>query len=199
MYKQFYFKQFSLAKAHSFVLFDPLIEPYQVLLLHYVGGPPSRRSLCLFWRETKQRPVPAISTRPEVGRERPRELDKRTERRQLAKGDASGQLTPDSRSDQSAWEIGSSRSEGRPVKMSQHSSWVVEFSLEIHACVSLHMHREMQCYITPLLALWVNPSLYCSFVLVLQLLWLYFLKCAIPLSEPLVDHRPRSEMVKKLM
>ena len=68
-------------------------------------------------------------------------------------------------SDQSAWEIGSSRSEGRPVKMSQHSSWVVEFSLEIHASVSLHMHRGMQCYITPLLALWVNPSSYCSFVL----------------------------------
>ena len=32
------------------------------------------------------------------------------------------------------------RSGGRPVKMSQHSSWVVEFSLEIHASVSLHMH-----------------------------------------------------------
>ena len=29
------------------VLFNPL--------WHYVGGPPSRRSLCLFWRETEQR------------------------------------------------------------------------------------------------------------------------------------------------
>ena len=29
------------------------------------------------------------------------------------------------------------RSEGRPVKMSQHSSWVVEFLLEIHASVCL--------------------------------------------------------------
>ena len=50
----------------------------------------SRRSLCLFWREIKQRPEPAISTRPEVGRERERELDKGTERSQLPKGDARG-------------------------------------------------------------------------------------------------------------
>ena len=59
-------------------------------------------------------------------------------------------------------ERGFSRSEGRPVKMSQHSSWDAEFSLEIHASVSqdMHkgMHKGMQCYITPLLALWVNPS-----------------------------------------
>ena len=74
-------------------------------------------------------------------------------------------------------EIGSSCSEGRPVKMSQHSSWVVEFSLEIYASVSLHMHKGMQCYITPLLAPWVNPSSYCSMVLCsfLPLPWLYFL------------------------
>ena len=46
---------------------------------------------------------PEISTRPEVGRERQSEmLDKGTQRRQLAKGDASGESTPDSRSDQSA-------------------------------------------------------------------------------------------------
>ena len=97
-------------------------------------------------------------------REREWELDKGTQRRQLAKGDASGQSTSDSRGDWSAWE-GVQSSEGRPVKMSQHSSWVVEFSLEIHASVSLHMHRGIQCYITPLLALWINPSSYCSFVL----------------------------------
>ena len=74
-------------------------------------------------------------------------------------------------------EIGSSRSEGRPVKMSQHSSWVVEFSQKIHVSVTLHMHKGMQCYITPLLTLWVNPSSYCSFVLCsfLPLPWLYFL------------------------
>ena len=33
-----------------------------------------------------------------------REWDKGTEKKELAKGDASGQSTPDSRSDQSAWE-----------------------------------------------------------------------------------------------
>ena len=60
-------------------------------------------------------------TRPEVGKgTRVRELDKGTQRRQLAKGDASGQSTPDSRSDWSD-EIGSRSSEGRPVKMGWHS------------------------------------------------------------------------------
>ena len=38
MSKQFHFKQFSLAWEHSLVLFDPLIEPYQVLSLRsWVG------------------------------------------------------------------------------------------------------------------------------------------------------------------
>ena len=41
----------------------------------------------------------------------------------------------------------SSSSEGRQVKTSQHSSWVVEFSLEIHASVkSTYAHRE--CNVT---------------------------------------------------
>ena len=83
---------------------------------------------------------PRSSTLPEVGKgTRVRELEEGTQRSQLAKGDASGQSTPDSRSELS-YEIESSSSEGRPVKLSQHSSWVVEFSLEIHASVSLHMH-----------------------------------------------------------
>ena len=81
---------------------------------------------------------------------RPEELDKGTHRRQLAKGDASGQSTPDSRSDQSACVS--------PVPVREdRSRWVgipssfVEISLEIHVSVSLHMHKGMQCYITPLL------------------------------------------------
>ena len=46
-----------------------------------------------------------ISTWPEVGRERQSESEtKGLRRRQLAKSDASGQSTPDSRSDQLAWE-----------------------------------------------------------------------------------------------
>ena len=79
------------------------------------------------------------------------ELDKGTHRRQLAKGDVSGQSTPDSR--ETSWhEIGS-----RAVR-EDRSRWVgipssfVEISLEIHASVSLHMQTGMQCYITPLLA-----------------------------------------------
>ena len=46
-------------------------------------GAPSRRSFCLFWRETKQRPEPAIFdvTGSEKG----------NEREELAKGAAEGQ------------------------------------------------------------------------------------------------------------
>ena len=83
-----------------------------------------------------------ISTRPEVGREReslswkkePTEGSWRRETQGGRRPVDTGHLR-----DQSD-EIGSSRSEGRPVKMSRHSSWVVEFSLEIHGSVSLHMH-----------------------------------------------------------
>ena len=130
------------------------------------------------------------------------ELDKGTERRQLAKGDASGQSTPDSR------ETSRHERESRAVK-EDRSRWIgipssfVEISLEIHASVSLHMHKGMQCYITPLLSLWVNPSILfvCSFVLFPPTPLIVFLvamkKCAIPLSEQQVDHRPKSEMVRR--
>ena len=42
-----------------------------LLLWHYEGGAPSKRSFFLFWRETKQRPEIEISTRPEVGKGTP--------------------------------------------------------------------------------------------------------------------------------
>ena len=95
----------------------------------------------------------------------------------------------------------SSSSEGRLVKMRQHSSWVVEFSLEIHASVSIHMHignamlhNSSSCTLS-------LPEPYCSFVLFPPTPLIVFLvamkKCAMPLSEPLVDQRPRSEMVRR--
>ena len=75
----------------------------------------------------------------------------------------------------SQYEIGSSSSEGRPVKMNQHSSWFVEISLEIHNSTSL---PGMQCHNLNFLHLsWPKP--YCLFVcslfLFLPLTWLYFL------------------------
>ena len=68
------------------------------------------------------------------------------------------QSTPESR--ETSWhEIGSwAVREDRSRWVGIPSSFV-EISLEIHASVSLHMHKGMQCYITPLLAIWVNPSL----------------------------------------
>ena len=84
------------------------------------------------------------------------------------------------------------------------SRWVVipcsfvEISQEIHGSVSLHMHKGMQCYITPLLALELTQA-YCWFVLFPPTPLIVFLeamkKCAIPLSQPLDDNRPRNEMV----
>ena len=89
------------------------------LLWHYVGGPPSRRFLCAkpdkgFGLE--------ISMWLEVGRER--------------------QLTPDSRSGQSAWEGPAAVREDRSRWVGIPSSFV-EILLEIHASISLHMHKGM--------------------------------------------------------
>ncbi len=61
------------------------------------------------------------------------------------------------------------------------------------------MHKGMQCYITPLLQFELTQALLfvCSFVLFSPNPLIVFLvamkKCAMPLSEPLFDHRPRSE------
>ena len=85
-----------------------------------------------------------------MGKETREDLEKGTARRRLAKSDASGQSTPDSR-ETSRHEI------GLKAVREVRSRWVgipssfVEISLEIHASVSLHMHKGMQCYITPLL------------------------------------------------
>ena len=98
--------------------------------------------------------------------------------------------------------------ESRAVR-EDRSRWVgnpssfVEISLEIHASVSLHMLKGMQCYITPLLAFELTQAhivrLFLFFPPTLLIVFLVAMKiCAMPLSEPLVDHRPRSEMVKKL-
>ena len=85
--------------------------------------------------------------------------------------------------------------------MSQHSSWVVKFSLEILANVSLHMHiGNAMLHNSPSCA-WINPSiLFVCFFLSPAPLIVFLVamkKCAMPLSEPLVYHRPRSEMFRR--
>ena len=86
------------------------------------------------------------------------ELDKGTEKKELAKGDASGQSTPDSR--ETSWhEIGS-----RAVRKDQ-SRWVgipssfVEISQEIHTSVSLHMHIGNAMLHNFSSCAWINPSI----------------------------------------
>ena len=106
---------------------------------HYVGDPPSRRFLCLFWRETRQRvwtqdlDATGSRKRTRVG-SWTKELREGSWQQATESGRWSRHRTAELTS---RHEIESSISEGRPVKMSQYSSWFVEFSLEIHASVSL--------------------------------------------------------------
>ena len=126
---------------------------------HYVGGPLSRRSLCLFWRETKQRAWARDLRRDRKWvRERESGVGRRNAQKSVCDGDGSRHRAAE---ETSRHEIGSSSSEGRPIKMSQHPSWFVEISLEIHASVSL---QGIQCHNLTLLHLsWPKPN--CSFVL----------------------------------
>ena len=81
--------------------------------------------------------------------------------------------------------------------MSQYSSWFVEFSLEIHASVSL---QGMQCHRITLLALELTQAFVCSLffppttLIVFLAAWK---KCGIPLSEPLDDHWPRFKLFRR--
>ena len=151
-----------------------------VEMWHYVGGPPSRRSLCFGAKPDKGFGF-EILTRPEVGREHQSEswMKGPTEGSwRRATGDGEGQLesTPDSRRDQSVWDRvqmqvrkGQSRLVGIP-------SIFVEISRRMHVSVSLHMQRNAECHNLTFLHLsWPKP--YCSFVLCsfLPFLWLYFL------------------------
>ena len=68
-----------------------------------MGGPPSKRSLCLFWHETKQRPELEIFDETGSGQENAREGSWKKEPREGSwhRGDTKGQSTTDSRRDQS--------------------------------------------------------------------------------------------------
>ena len=89
------------------------------------------------------------------------------------------------------------------------SKWVgipssfVEISLEIHASVSRHMHKGNAMLHNFTLAPSVNPSILfiCSLSFPPTPLIVFLVakkKCAMLLSEPLVDHQPRSEMVEEV-
>ena len=101
-----------------------------------------------------------ISTWLEVGRERRSEswtkgLEEGSWRRTTDRAVDTGQQR-----DESAWERVQTN-EWSPVKIGWHSSSVVEFLLETHASVSLHMHNVIQLPFCT----WVNPSILfvCSF------------------------------------
>ena len=79
-----------------------------------MGGPLSRRSLCLFWCETKQRPEFEIFD--EAGQGNTSQSNWKKEPREGSWRRAAEET--------SRHEIESRSNEGRPVKMSQHSSWL---------------------------------------------------------------------------
>ena len=164
-------------------------------------GRQSRRFLCLFWRETRQRILGhEISPYPEVGRGHEWELAGKGAERQLATG---------RQGDWTAERVGVEPRTGavntglrRPVadKMGsseedesrwRHSSCFVEFSLVTHASDSLHMHVVLHNSFCSLL----TPSFVrvCSSVLFSPVsrdhIFVAVKKCALP-PQPLVDHRP---------
>ena len=113
---------------------------------HYVGDPPSRQSLCLFWRETRQRVWTRDLDTTGSRQGNARGVGRRNSEKELAKSDAEGQSTSDSRRDQSAWD-----SVQKQVREDQ-SRWVgipssfVEISRRMHVSVSLHMQRNAECH-----------------------------------------------------
>ena len=103
-----------------------------------MGGLPSRRFLCLFWRETRQRVFGLeISAWPEEVTGREKRVGWREELTRVGDGDGQMRSTPDT----VAEKIGSSEEDR--VKRCRHSSCFVEFSLVIHASVSPYMLSEM--------------------------------------------------------
>ena len=180
-------------------------NPGNRVVWHYVGGPLSRRSLCLFWRETKQRPELKISTWPEVGRECQSESWKKEPREkswQRETHSGSWELTPDRRRDQSAWDSPAAVREDQSRWVGITSSFV-EISLENHASVSLHMHKECRVPQLNLLALeltqahivrlFFSPTPLIVFLVAMK-------KCVIPLSEQLDDSLAKTwNGLKKLM
>ena len=134
-------------------------------------GCQSRRFLCLFWRETRQRILgPEISPYPEVGRGRERELTTRPGGEAVDGGPGREQLALDSReARRESWrgttdrgskhrtpetvgdKIGSSEEDR--LKMSAFEV-LVEFSLVTHASDSPHMHIVLHT----LLCSWLTPS-----------------------------------------
>ena len=157
----------------------------------------SRRFLCLFWRETKQRILgPEISPYLEVVRGRERELagkrswqavgdwtaERRVSREELAWNHGQGQSTPFPET--VAEKRGSSHGEEDRLKMSAFEL-LVEFSLVTHASVCPHMHVVLH----NLLLLLVNPKL-CSCLFVCFIfscppdrILVAVKKCALPLSD----------------
>ena len=140
---------------------------------------------------------------PEVGRERQSESEAKRLRRGVGEGWREWPVDTGQQRDQLAWD------RVQELVREQQSRWVgipssfVEILLEIHASVSLHMHIGNAMLHNFSYCAWINPRLIvrllvCSFSPAPLIVFLVAMKkCAMPLSEPLVDHRPRREMVRR--
>ena len=98
-------------------------------------------------------------------------------------------------------EIGSSDSERRSSQDESAFQLLCGSFARIHTSVSLHMHKVLHNSRSAL-----NPKRIVRFVHLFSfspvpsiVFDVAVKKCALPLSEPLVDHRPRREMLRGVM
>ena len=153
---------------------------------HYEGGCAKQTiPLSVLARNQKKGLDSRSRTGPEVGKGTPvRSWKKQPRESSWRRARQKGKLAVDTRQQKRpvGMRIGSRSSEGRPVKKSQHSSWFVEFSLEIHPSVSL---QGKQCHKLTFLHL-SCPKPYCSlffFSHYLDCIPCAMKKCQMPLSE----------------
>ena len=148
------------------------------LTWHYEGGAPSRRSFCLFWRETKQRPELEIFDATGSGQGNANQgVGKRNPEKAVGEGRRRGTVD----TGQQKRPVGTRESPG--AVREDLSRWVsiprgfVEISRRMHINVSLQMHRKCSVTEPPFLHLSLTQAniVHLFFVLFLPLHQLYFL------------------------
>ena len=168
----------------------------------------AKQTIFLFVLARNQRPELEIfnATGSGVGKAGPREaraVEKGTQRRQLAKGDAKGELTPDSRRDQSAWD-GVQEQWGKTSQ--DESAFLMALWKFREGCTSALVYRCTGNAVSRKhpSCTWVNLSPYCSFVLCSfsstpPVVFLVTIKkCVMPLLEPFDESPAKTELFKEV-
>ena len=164
---------------------------------HYAGGTPGRQSLCLFWRETKQRPELEISDKTGSGGEKTswkrnperasrRRVTQRGSWEQTAEGTSQYELAVQS-GKQSA-EGGSEEDDQRWVEIP--TGFCRSFAKNTLPAIVYKMYEKLYKKVSQnypsCIRSWPKSILFvCSFSLTPSVVFLVAVKkCVIPLSEP---------------